>query len=443
MSSTYDTRTMLEAVRELPPSPLFLKNTFFPADPPLTTEIAEVDVVKGSQRMAPFVSPIQEGVVVAREGFRAQTLRPPYIKLKIPTTPFDATMRMPGEIVYSTTTPAQRAADKMASDLLDLRGRIDRRIEWMAAQALFYGGIHAVDDDAHKEFHINFGRSATNNIILAGDAVLSHESKSVFPLLRHMKRMVAAKSGMTADVCILGSSVVDVFLDNETVQKRLDLTRLNVGAINVQQMGPGVTYWGYFADPGLDVYSYDVTYSDKDGEVHEMVPDDMIFVGASGVGKLLFAAIRDLDGLFATDYFSKSWTEPDPSTAWVLMQTSPLTVPYYVNAYVGAHVLGTGGPDDDRRDRFLTRLKDRFGDKLSEYEFRITNATVYDKPFGSGAKPIMDGKLDLEKHFLNDLVLDNGWITPTLKATIKDTIIPDRQDTGYAARSPKPDAKKE
>jgi hypothetical protein len=42
----------------------------------------------------------------------------------------------------------------------------------------------------------------------------------------------------------------------------------------------------------------------------------------------------------------------------------------------------------------------------------------------------MDGKLDLEKHFLNDLVLDNGWITPTMKATIKDKVMPDRSGGG-------------
>lgn len=425
----YDTRTMLDAINVMPPSPMFLTNTFFPTRMTVDTELVEVDIVKGNQKLAPFISPVQEGLVIARDGFKSPAMKPPYIKIKRPTIPPDAFMRQAGETVYSTTTPAQRAANMMANDLAEMRAMIDRRIEWMAAQALFYGGVYASHEDAHKEFHIDFGRNANHNIILLGDAALTVESEDVFKLLRHMKRTVSMDSGLTADVCILGSAVVDVFLSNKLVEKRLDITRMNVGNVNVQDRGQGVTYWGYLADPGLDVYSYDVTYTTQEGDVREMVPDDMIFVGASGAGRLMFGAIRDLDGLYATEYFAKQWSEPDPSTAWTMLQSSPLTIPYYPDAFVGAHVLGDGG------HRKRKSLIERFAD----YDFEVENAYIYKAPVGKG-DPITNGIIELPSHFSEDLVLGNRWIKATKRTDRR--IDKDGGSGGYSKPSDKPGDKK-
>jgi hypothetical protein len=39
------------------------------------------------------------------------------------------------------------------------------------------------------------------------------------------------------------------------------------------------------------------------------------------------------------EYFTKSWTIPDPSTRILLMQSAPLMVPYRINASFSAKVL--------------------------------------------------------------------------------------------------------
>jgi hypothetical protein len=49
-------------------------------------------------------------------------------------------------------------------------------------------------------------------------------------------------------------------------------------------------------------------------------------------------AILDVDCLQAMAYFTKSWTEEDPSMRYMLMQSAPLLVPYRVNATFRATV---------------------------------------------------------------------------------------------------------
>jgi hypothetical protein len=52
-----------------------------------------------------------------------------------------------------------------------------------------------------------------------------------------------------------------------------------------------------------------------------------------------YGAIKDeAAGMQALDYFSKSWTQPDPAVRFLMLQSAPLVVPYRVNATLAAKV---------------------------------------------------------------------------------------------------------
>ena len=55
----FDTRTMLEAVEQMPSARRFLLNTFFNGGNPVTfaTKTVDIDIIKGKRKMAPFVHP--------------------------------------------------------------------------------------------------------------------------------------------------------------------------------------------------------------------------------------------------------------------------------------------------------------------------------------------------------------------------------------------------
>jgi hypothetical protein len=343
----YETRSLVGAVNNVQVPSSFLASTFFPNNMTLDSGVADIDIVKGNEKLAPFVAPMQEGLTVKREGFSTVTIRLPSIKIKRPIVPYyDLLLRGAGETVYQSGGPMQRAADLLMNDLAEMRAMIDRRIEWMCAQALFYGGIATEPEKDHKGMHIDFKRSASNNVILVNKGIPEKDSDAWFRWLRFLKRTVARNSGQTADVAIFGSKLIDIFLNNQVVMKRLDIQRLNVGTLQPAQQSPGVTYWGRLLDPGLDIYTYDVTYTGHHGRVMEMVPDDMIFVGASGLGRMLYGAVLDMDAYasntgvttYAGQYFAKSWVDHDPSAQWVMVQANPLPVPYMTDAYAAAHV---------------------------------------------------------------------------------------------------------
>ena len=83
MADIMETRTLVAAVDQLPPTHTFLQETFFPTEQTHDSRLIEVDVVKGTRRTAPYVSPIREGVVMKKEAARLDLIKLPYIKAVI------------------------------------------------------------------------------------------------------------------------------------------------------------------------------------------------------------------------------------------------------------------------------------------------------------------------------------------------------------------------
>jgi len=99
----YETRTMMRVLRQMKPARSFFRNTFFGpfgTGQLFQTEHIDIDIVRGTRRMAPFVNPKHEGKLVESQGYETWTYKPPYIKPKLVTTAEDFQKRMPGEFIY-------------------------------------------------------------------------------------------------------------------------------------------------------------------------------------------------------------------------------------------------------------------------------------------------------------------------------------------------------
>ena len=65
----------------------------------------------------------------------------------------------------------------------------------------------------------------------------------------------------------------------------------------------------------------------------------VLVLGADVEGTRAYGAIKDeAAGFQAMPYFAKSWVEQDPAVRYLMLQSAPLTVPYRVNASLGATV---------------------------------------------------------------------------------------------------------
>jgi len=347
----FETREMIDPLNTMFEPRSFLLDTFFSTVETHDVEAIDVEIHKGKRRLAPFVSPRSKGRTVKRDSMRLRTYKPPYLK---PKRACDAEMVLKrgfGQPLYGgVPTPEERAAKMLADDLVEMGMEIERREEWMAAHALFTGKIivSGIVDDGDEssvvDDEIDFQMSASNKIVLTGAALWSDAASSPINNLRAWRRLVSQNSGRTARVAVMGSNVVDKFVDNASVKAKLDNRRIDMGIINPQELPDGVTYWGYLGDPGIDIYTYDEWYVDDDGNEQPMVPVNKIMLGATNaMTKRHYGPIRDLDaiddGVVEARYYPKSWKTKDPSQRYVMVQSAPLVVPHEIDAFLHATVV--------------------------------------------------------------------------------------------------------
>lgn len=105
----YTPRYLAEVVRQAPPVHTFFLDTFFTNVKKFTTERVDIDLVKGDRRMAAFVHPRIGGKVLKSSGYKTENYAPPLVNPYDVTTADRYMTRMPGEDLYSSTTPAQRS----------------------------------------------------------------------------------------------------------------------------------------------------------------------------------------------------------------------------------------------------------------------------------------------------------------------------------------------
>ena len=173
----YDTRAMLAAMQQEAPTNQFIIDTLFTRVETFDTEYVDIDIVKGDEKLAPFVAPIVEGRVVKESGFKTNTYKPAYVKPKYITNAADIIRdRLAGESAYATSSASNRAAVRLAKQLKEGTNKITRREEWMAAQAITEGTVTVQGDGI--DMVIDFGLSASHKITLSGADLWSDATNS-------------------------------------------------------------------------------------------------------------------------------------------------------------------------------------------------------------------------------------------------------------------------
>lgn len=326
----YDTRTMLKALVQMKRPRTFLRDTFFGGLQTFTTKHVDLDIVKGSRKIAAFVSPLSEGKVVADEGYDTQTFTPPYLKEKKSLTPQELFTREAGSTIYAPGDgPAQRAQKELGKKLSKLDDRFTRREEVMCAQAMDTGTVTCVGEGINAV--VDFGMPAAHKITLGGiDLWTDQANSNPGDDLVDWCQMIAKASGVVPNRAIMGLDVWKAFKNHPAIKDKLDNRRILMGQINPQNLPNGVTYLGSFTDAGvdLDLYAYSEWFVDPaDGLEKPIVPADKLWLGSTNARcEKLYGAIQDIDagGLAALQRYPKSWVVKDPSVRWVLLQSAPL-----------------------------------------------------------------------------------------------------------------------
>lgn len=346
--SIYEPRTMGRIVSKMPPVRTFFRSTFFKNEETFNTKSVDVDFVKGSRKVAPFVHRVIGGKTVPNTGYETKTYTPPLVAPDKITTVDDLLNRLPGESIVSGRTPAERAVLKMASDFVELRDMIARREELMCVQSIFTGTIPIIGEGLNEIIDFQFTNKET---IQQATKKWSNAASDPIGDLKRWHKTVQQKGFVNCDMCVMASDVADAFMNHEKVQKVLDVKNFNLAVIAPRQLPNGVTYVGTIHELGMDIYTYNEWYLDDwtaptAPEEKPLVPDGQLALLSSNANySMYYGAItlidensknfRTVEGKYVPD----TWVKRKPARRFLQLQSAPLSVPHDVDSWFVATVL--------------------------------------------------------------------------------------------------------
>lgn len=341
MADLFSTNVMMGVVQSLIIPQNFLLDTFFPLQQTETSEEIHFDTIVRTRRLAPFVSPLVEGKIVAGQGYTTNTFKPAYIKDKRVWDGNRALKRSAGEQIGGSLTPMQRMQAILAFELQDQLYMLQRRLEWMASQVMQTGAVTVVGD-LYPSVSVSFGRDGSLTITKGSGTKWTDAGVDPLNDLSDWALLVLQKVGAMANIVVMDPTTWKTFRNADSVKYRIT-TQRRLGEMPTLAQdavtATGATYMGTIDQ--FSVFVYSDWYIDDNGVEQPMLPSGTVILGSSQMqGVRAFGAIRDEQaGYQAVPYYPKSWVEQDPAVRYLLMQSAPLVVPTRPNASLCATVL--------------------------------------------------------------------------------------------------------
>jgi hypothetical protein len=336
----FDTNTLIALVPNLKRSQKFLLDKFFPGIVMSETEFVSIDVDVGKRRMSPFVSPMVEGKLVEQRRYQTNMFKPAYIKDKRAPDLRKPVRRMIGERIGGELTGAEREMANLQFEMEDQLDMLDRRLEWMAAQALMSGKV-TIAGDGFPTSVVDFGRDASLTTTLTGGAQWGQAGVLPSQSIENWGHQVLKKSGGQCTDIVFTTTAWELFLADPVVKAAIwypggggQGNSINVGP-QIQKGAQFKGVWGQY-----NLWVYNDWYVDDNNVEQPMLPDGtVIMCGSDMQGTRAFGQILDPDHAYqAMPYAPKTWVEKDPAQRILMLQSSPIVIPSQVNACFAATV---------------------------------------------------------------------------------------------------------
>lgn len=331
MDSLFKTRVLCAAINKIKPVPTLILDKIFGAKEFLVSGRFAWDIVSGSERILKNLKvhePAQVANLTGRSTVTCSGTR--FSEKRLITAADIADMRKFGEQFLPELLSA-----RINRELTDMRSKIDRTREFMAAKAL----TGTVVDDAGVTLVDYSFAGAHLPVLVNKNLWTDSESDPVKNLRAWKKIIVQAVGGVDAWIAICGSEAMDALLVNPNVLSLLKYTAGN----QIAEKGR----IAMLAE--TDINEYLGSYLDSSNVRQDLIGAKyfaLIGVSAQTAGEI-YAPAADLEdpngigsGNPASMFFSKSWTEKDPSGYWIKVEARPLPVLYKPEAVVYAKVVG-------------------------------------------------------------------------------------------------------
>jgi hypothetical protein len=333
----FSTITLQGVIQLQAPEAHYWLDNFFPREVTFDTEDIAFEELPTDRRMAPFVSPRVQGRIMKEKGRTSKTFRPAYVKPKHEVNPFKTVARRAGERIGGDMTREQRWNLAVADNMKSENDMIDRRLDWLAAQAVQFGGVTIVGED-YPEVYVDFQRNAGLTRTLLVDARWGEVAGDPLQDLRELRRISTGTGNGGITRLTMGLDAFDLFFDDDKVRELLRDNTVSVNRTSDSTMSAfsaedqPAEYRGVLQGANgqgrIEVYTYAQQYEDYDGTLIDMMnPLDVIGTGNVN-GIRAFGAIMDKRaGLRALSKFPKMWDVEDPSQTFTMTQSAPLMIP--------------------------------------------------------------------------------------------------------------------
>jgi hypothetical protein len=342
----YDTATLVQVVPNLKVAQQFLLDRFFTNLVTADSEEVAIDVDVGLRRMAPFVSPLVEGKLVEQRRYQTNVFKPAYIKDKRAPDLRKPVRRMIGERIGGEFDGQEREMANLAMEMTDQIDILNRRLEWMAAQALLTGTVPIVGE-GYPAVVVDFGRDPSLTVALTGTAewttanILAGTASPTADIEAWQHQILKASGARVVDI-VFTPTAFSRFLADQVLKGVVFYPTLagfgnqvNPGA----QIDQGAVYKGQWGQYNLWVYN-DWYIDPVTNEEMPMLPDgSVVLSGPALQGTRAFGMIMDPAFNYAAmPYAPKTWLNEDPAQRFIMMQSAPIVIPSRVNASFSALV---------------------------------------------------------------------------------------------------------
>ena len=342
----YSTRAQLAAIDLMPREYSVLYDLFSKDAGTVEDDKAIYDYRKGVKRMAPTVHPGTGGVIMDRDGYETREIGFCCVAPERVIEDQNLKGRSFGEAVLGAMTPEERERKLMARDLMDMRGAIQRRREWMVRQVLLTGKLQVFT-------YTNEGRGINPTMVadygftntFTPGTNWDQAGANIYEDMQAIFDLVYDGLG-TVDKIIMASDVAGAVLHNEAFMKQYDRRNEDAGKINTQYKGSGLRFIGTNAD-GVQLYSLSGTFIDDDGQVKKLIPDGYLIAGSDDVLNIFHGPVTQVEetGMNAVHktYIKKEvplrYGSIESNSLKNRLTSCPTVVPANVDGWAIAHVM--------------------------------------------------------------------------------------------------------
>lgn len=296
-----ETYKLVKTVKKMYPVVQFLKDRYFPDGPVYYSEKALIEFKKKGRKIAPFVVPLVNGIVMEKDGYRTDIVDAPYIAPKRVITAKELEQKAFGESPESGRSPEQRENELESEFIDDNRISILRRHEKMCADILLTGQVimkhYATAEDAAKGENYDFKYLR----------FYEGEFKNKYKFTKKFKDMTTAekiqefykmatvlrKRGVRATDIVMTSDVSMLLMSDKDFLEFYNKAKVNIGEINPTELPDGVVSNGSININGvvMTLFTYDEIYEDLDGDEKAILPAGTIAFLQPNMGTTVYAQV--------------------------------------------------------------------------------------------------------------------------------------------------------